>query len=477
MRKHLHTLFRASTLGLIIMGAVALARAGETAAAADSANHVYNVRDYGATADGTSLDTAAINKAIETCSRAGGGQVVLPPGRYLSGTIRLRSHVTFLLEAGATLAGTTNLALYEEPAATAVRRNKWEHALIVAEDAEDFGIFGPGTIDGRKVFDPTGEERMRGPHGINLLNCQGFTLRDVLIQDAANYAVLFRTTSDVEVHNVRIVGGWDGVHFRGTPTNWCRNVNIIGCQFYTGDDSVAGSYWHNTVIADCVVNSSCNGIRLIGPALHLIIKDCLFYGPGMRPHRTQSRTNMLSGIILQPGGWGRTEGLLDDVLLANNTMRDVTSPVTVFTKPGSQGGRITISGLDATGVYRSALSVESWAAEPLTNVVIRNARLEFTGGGVAANSPSLAVKVPATDARSLPVWGVYAHNVEQLTLEDIRLSLAKDDTRPVLGADQVDRLTIDNFKFPHVEGVTQLLVTTNVGKVILRETDLATEKR
>jgi hypothetical protein len=471
----LHTLFRAGTLGLTLTGLIMIARSAENAPAPIAGN-TCNVRDYGATGDGRTLDTAAINQAIESCSKAGGGRVVLPPGCYLSGTVRLRSHVTLLLEAGATLAGTTNLSLYDEPAVAPARRSKWEHALIVAEEAADFGICGPGTIDGRKVFDPTGEERMRGPHGINLLNCQGFALRDVWIQDAANYAVLFRTSSDVEVHNVRIVGGWDGVHFRGTAANWCRNVNIIGCQFYTGDDSVAGSYWNNTVIADCIVNSSCNGIRLIGPAQHLIVKSCLFYGPGMRPHRTQSRTNMLSGIILQPGGWDRTEGPLDDVLLANNVMRDVTSPITIHTKPGNRGGRITISGLDATGVYRAALSVESWADEPITNVVLRNARIEYTGGG-RAEQAAQPVRAPGADARALPVWGIYARNVDQLTVEDVRLNLVKDDSRPVIAADRVGRLTLDNFKFPHVDGVAQFMMTTNIGKLPLRETDLEPNKR
>ena len=66
-----------------------------------------------------------------------------------------------------------------------------------------------------------------------------------------------------------------------------------------------------------MINSSCNGIRLIGPATRLIIHDCLFYGPGQQPHRTSGekrRTNMLSGIILQPGAWDATRGPLDDVL-------------------------------------------------------------------------------------------------------------------------------------------------------------------
>src|SRR5262249_13342381 len=290
------------------------------------------------------LNTRAINDAFEACAAAGGGQVLVPPGRYLSGTIHLRSHSTFFLSAGAILVGTTNLDLYQQPAIPSylpeAKWGKWHRALIVGENLEDVTIAGQGIIDGNRVFDPTGEEHMRGPHTIVFVNCHGFSFRDISIVDAANYAIFFQASDDVEARDLKITGGWDGIHFRGAPNRWCHNVKIIGCQFYTGDDSIAGRYWDNTLISGCIVNSSCNGIRLIGPAIHLIVNDCLFYGPGQRAHRTGGRTNMLSGIILQPGAWDKTEGLLDQVLLANNTMQEVASPVTIWTKPANPVGRI-----------------------------------------------------------------------------------------------------------------------------------------
>lgn len=428
----------------------------------------FNILDYRMPADAANLDTSAINRAVEASAAGGGGQVLIPAGRYISGTIHLRSHVTLFLAAGATLVGTTNLSLYEPPAVPAfmpeAKWGKWHRGLLVCDGAEDVTICGQGTIDGHKVFDPTGEEHMRGPHTIIFADCRRFTIRDVSIVDAANYAIFFQASDDVEIRNVKITGGWDGVHFRGAPGRWCHNVNIINCQFYTGDDSIAGRYWDNTVISGCILNSSCNGIRLIGPATRLLVDRCLFYGPGQHPHRTGGRTNMLSGIILQPGAWDQTEGLLDDVLLSNNTMHDVASPVTIWTKPGNPVGRITLAGLTATGVYRSALSVESWSDAPITNVVIRNASIEFIGGG-KAEQPTQPVKGPGVDARPLPAWGIYARNIDQLTVEDVRLSLTTDDLRPVVFADSVQHLTLDNFKFPVVSGVAQPVVTTNVLKL------------
>jgi polygalacturonase len=439
-------------------------------------NHVFNVHDHGAVGDGVTLDTAAINGAVDACAKAGGGQVLFPPGRYVSGTVQLRSHVTLFLDAGAALIGTTNLAEYRQPTVPSfmpeARWGKWHRALILGENVEDVTITGQGVIDGNKVFDPTGEERMRGPHAIVFLNCRRFTIRDVSIVDAANYAIFFQISDDVDVRNVTITGGWDGVHFRGAPGHDCHNVTITGCRFYTGDDSIAGRYWDNTVIADCILNSSCNGIRLIGPANHLIIHNCLFYGPGVRPHRTSgpaNRRNMLSGINLQPGAWDKTQGLLDDVLIANNTMRDVASPLTLWSRPGNTVGRITVDDLRATGVYRSALCVEGWADTPMTNVVFRKVSVEFTGGGTAEQATQ-PIKGPGVDARPLPVWGFYARNIAQLTLEDVRLSLVKDDLRPAIRGDDVGQVNLDNVKFTRVDGVSEPVVTNHVGRIIVRDT-------
>lgn len=431
-----------------------------------------NIRAHGAKGDSTTPETAAIQKALDDCAVGGGGTVTFPPGRYVSGTIHLRSKVALWFEAGAILVGTTNLNDYRQPAVPdfmpEAKWGKWHRALLLGENIEDVTLAGPGLIDGNKVFDPTGEEKMRGPHTLVFVNSRRVTVRDVTFIDSANYAVFFQVSDDVEFRNVKFVGGWDGIHWRGAPERWCQNVNILGCQFFTGDDAIAGRYWNNTVIQDSLINSSCNGIRLIGPATRLTIANNLFRGPGEQPHRTsreKRRTNMLSGIILQPGAWDATRGPLDDVLLANNVMQHVASPVTLWTKPGNTVGNVTVSGLNATGVYRSAISVESWADEPITNVVLRNVQVEFAGGGTAAQAQQ-PVKGPGVDARSLPAWGLYARHVETLALEDVRFSLASDDLRPVVHAEQVRRLQLDGLKFTRVPGVKESIVTTNVGSLL-----------
>lgn len=458
----------------------AVAASEEPRQSTTSARPYFEVRDFGAVGDGRQLDSDAINRTIDACAAAGGGQVRFSPGRYLSGTVRLKSHVTLILEAGAVLLGTTNLNAYESfhpPAGTPEGRfrSTWHRALVLGEDLENVAIAGQGLIDGNKVFDPQGEERMRGPHTILLGNCRGVIFRDFSVQDAANYAIMLENCQHVQVRDLRITGGWDGVHFRGWPDRPCRDVTIVGCQFYTGDDAIAGRYWEHVLISDCIVNSSCNGIRLIGPATHLIIHDCLFYGPGVQPHRTSNRYNMLAGINLQPGAWDPTSGQLDDVLISDVTMHNVATPFLFTLKSGNTAGRITVNRAAATGVYRAACSVESWGDAPFTDVVFRDVSIEYEGGGML-DQARRAIRSPGVDARPLPAWGFYARKVTNLVLDNLRLSYLKDDLRPILIADSVGSLRLDAFKFEQPAKAAPALALTNVTTVHLRDTGVRVVK-
>jgi hypothetical protein len=378
--------------------------------------------------------------------------------------------VILKLDAGARLEGTTDLEKYRnfkppEDMPESRFRSRWHRALLLGIGVEDIAILGPGIIDGNKVFDPEGEERMRGPHTIIIGESREVTIRDVDIVDSANYAILILLSSQVSVRRVQCTGGWDGVHFRGWKDRPCRDLSIIGCQFFTGDDAIAGRYVENLLISDCVVNSSCNGIRIIGPVKAMIVHDCLFYGPGVHPHRTQSRHNMLSGIILQPGGWDACEGAVDDVLISDVTMKDVKSPVTIYLKrPGNTADGIVVSRLSATGVYQAAASVESWTDTPVGRVVFRDVDIEYAGGESAGDGRNPARK-PGVDARSLPAWGFFARNAGEVILEDVRLGSRKPDRRPVLIAEDVGRLVLDHLRFQRVAGVEQPLVFKNVESV------------
>jgi hypothetical protein len=438
-----------------------------SAMAADNAT--FNVRDRGAKGDGKALDTAAINQAIEACSAAGGGQVLFPAGKYLTGTVQLKSNVTLMLDAGSEIIGTTELDQYRNfapPADTPLAdRLRWHRALILGEGVENVTITGRGVIDGNKVSDPRGEEGMRGPHAVLFGNSQHVTIRDVSIRDAGNYAVMLELTSHVELRGVKITGGWDGVHFRGWKDDPCRDVHITDCELYTGDDCIAGWYWEDTLIDHCVINSSCNGIRLIGPANKLIIHDCLFFGPGRYEHRTsreKHRTNMLAALCLQPGAWGSTEGSVDGVHISDVVAHYVATPLHLAAAKRNIVGNVTIDRLSATGAYRAAASIESWGDEPVKHVSLRDVSMTFVPGSREAQDTKTANK-PGVDARPLPAWGLYARNVNALELDNVHLRLDGDDRRPAVIAEGVHRLDLDRLQFP--SGLHEPLVFKDVAEV------------
>jgi len=246
------------------------------------------------------------------------------------------------------------------------------------------------------------------------------SIRGISFVNAANYAILFKHANQVEVRDVTISGGWDGVHFRGTADRNCKRISIVGCRFFTGDDAIAGCYAEDLVIRNCELNSSCNGIRIIGPLSRTIIQNCLFYGPGVHPFRTTNRSNMLAGIMIQPGGWGPCEGPLEDMLVADITMRDVAAPLSLWVKrPGNTVQNIIVSRLSAFGVYRASASLESWVDEPIRDIEFRDVVFQYVDG--KEGEPPTVAQPPNVDTRALPAWGFYARNVENLRFVDVDL--------------------------------------------------------
>ena len=150
-----------------------------------------NVRDYGAKGDGATRDTAAIQAAIDAAEKQGGGEVHIPPGRYISGTIRLKNNVTLYLEkAGATLAESPDNAdfdKYEELPFKSVSDEEttyFHYGLVTADSVHNIGIVGQGTIDGNRTH-------RHGPKTIALKMCQYVTIQGITVENSPNYSVSF----------------------------------------------------------------------------------------------------------------------------------------------------------------------------------------------------------------------------------------------------------------------------------------------
>ena len=320
-------------------------------------SHATPVTRYGVKADGKTINTRAFNKAVEKTPE--GDTLVVPAGKYITGTIRLKSHITIVLEAGAEIIANTDIEDYDhyrptkdmtryDTGANSVNANltgdaRWTKALILGQNIEDVTITGEGLIDGQHIEDPLGEESMRGPHTIIFAESRNIRLQNIRLRRASNYAVLCFEVADSEFRHLDIEEGWDGIHIRGG-----KNILIADCDIKTGDDALAGGYWNNMTISGCRLNSSCNGIRMIEPSTNLTIADCHIYGPGKFAHRTsreQKRTSTIYGIVLEPGAWGDAPGHTENVVIRNVTIDNLLSPIVY-----SMGEDNTCSGLLIDGV-------------------------------------------------------------------------------------------------------------------------------
>jgi hypothetical protein len=405
----------------------------------------FNVKNFGAAGDGQRTDTEAINKAIQAASDSGGGTVLVPAGTYVSGTIRLQNNVTLWIDAGATILGTRNLADYHWPEGG----REWDGSIILANGVHNVALMGRGTINGQNLNNPRGEEHIRGPHAVLFNNSKEIVVRDITIRDAGNYSLIFRSCERVTVDNFTAYNGYDGINMHDV-----RLATISNSKLYTGDDSLAGAYWENVTVTNCILNSSCNAIRVGGR--NVLINNTLIYGPGQYAHRLGFRTNTESGFQILPHSAGRggsssrlvTPGPVDNMVLSNITMINVRSPVFVafgadapYSGNNLGVGRIVIENLTAINCGRTPFYVAGPREKPAKSIILRNARITFVGGVKDEESNGQGF----SPYSMIQAYGVYGRNVESLELHDVRVDYVDKDRRPALFGENIGTLELDRF--------------------------------
>ncbi|HPI73382.1 MAG TPA: glycosyl hydrolase family 28 protein [bacterium] len=236
-----------------------------------SAQTAYNVRDYGAQADGTTLTTKAIQAAIDACHQNGGGQVVFPAGQYLSGTIVLKDNVYLALNGGATLLGSKNIADYEPK------------YLVFARDAKNIGLLGPGLINGQGDAFWRDKERpyIRPERTIELERCNNVLIRDLQIRNSAAFNIALEECDRVTIAGVSIVNDRNAPNTDGIDPISSSNVFISDCYIETGDDAICpkshgtAKPCENLVVANCVLISDDSAIKC-GTRSDGAIRHCSF---------------------------------------------------------------------------------------------------------------------------------------------------------------------------------------------------------
>ena len=266
-----------------LLGPYAMLAAGKPE---QSNDHTYDVMLLGAKGDGRSKDTVAIQRAIDSCTRSGGGAVVLRSGKtFVSGTLTLKPHVELHIEKGAVLRASGDRDDFRALG-----------SLLFAEGAEDVSISGPGTIDGNfhafmteridggyKVlqpflgpFDPLyGPENRNPPDGrprvILLVNCKGALLRDFRIRDAPTWTIHPIGCENLHISGLTIRNDSEVPNNDGIDIDHCRNVRIENCDISAGDDCIVlkssrnfmeYGTCENVVVSNCVLSSRSAGIKI-----------------------------------------------------------------------------------------------------------------------------------------------------------------------------------------------------------------------
>ena len=232
----------------------------------------FNVRDFGARGDKKTNDSRFIQAAIDECHRKGGGIVSLPPGDYLSGMIRLRSHVTFRLENGATLWASPREEDYVRSAHVG-RGVKVIYYLLVAEDQEHIALEGDGVIHGtgrRDLLRRVGTSDTMPPFQIGTLflqRCRRVSVRDLSFRYSACWTLHFLRCEEVFVNAVSIVNNYFRTVTDGIDVVSCRDVHIANCHISTGDDSIClksrdGYPCRHVVVSNCTLESIATAIKL-----------------------------------------------------------------------------------------------------------------------------------------------------------------------------------------------------------------------
>jgi polygalacturonase len=455
------------------MAASAPAKGASTAIA-----NGFNVRSFGATGDGKTLDSPAINRAIEAASVAGGGTVYFPAGTYASFSIRLKSHITLYLDQGAVILAETTphegLATggYDpaEPQGAwepyqDYGHNHWHNSLIWGEDIHNIAIEGPGLIWGKglsrgwdnELALPDSNKPGVGNKSIALKNCHNVILRDFSILQGGWFGILATGVDNMTIDNLIIDTNRDGMDI-----DCCKNVRVSNCTVNSPWDdgicpksSFALGYARVTedlTITNCMVTGGYELGSVLDGTGKVLESGPQNYRTGRIKCGTESNGGFRN-ITISNCVFDRSHGFIlesedgavcEDITLTNIAMRNtVGSPIFIRLGSRMRGPkdakvgyirRLLINNIASSGGTILPAIISGIPNYPIEDVKISNVYLHQIGG---AGAELAALQPPENEAKypdpemfgDIPATGFFLRHIRNLEITNVEIATENPDPR------------------------------------------------
>lgn len=431
---------------------------------------MYNVRDYGATGDGRTLDSPAINRAIQEAAAKGGGQVVVPAGTYLCGSIRLDNHIDLHLSAGATiLAAPGSLKAYDEsesfggfPEYQDGGHTYFHNSLIWAEGKHHVSITGQGMIDGEgltrmdteRAGNVQGGSIGTGDKAIALKLCRNILIRDITIYRGGHFAIIVTGCEIGTIDNVTVDTNRDGIDI-----DCCKYLNVTNCKVNTPHD-------------DAIVLKSSYALKRAVTTEHIMVTGCLVTGYKLGTFLDGTyqpeQVNWVCGRIKlgteSNGGYRNIaianctcmwssglafeevdQGRMENITVTNISMSHVHHyPIYITTGCRNRGPKEVEEPSSARDIFISnvvaddcdslaGIIITGMEGTPIRNVSLSDIFIQYRGGGKQTTAPYREQGTNYPEPRwagPSPAYGLFARHVDGLRLRNVHFELQRPDERP-----------------------------------------------
>lgn len=434
-------------------------------------NSVCNVRDYGARGDGSTLETAAIQRAIDACAVAG-GTVLLPPGRYLSGTLFMRSDVTLHISKGAILLGSTTIRDFPpiRPALRSYADNYSDKSLIYGENLERIAITGEGIIDGQGgLYERKISPLNLRPMILRFITCRGVCVENVTLQNSPMFLQWYLGCEQLRIRGVR---GFNHCNYQNDflDIDGCSEVIVQDCVGDSDDDGItlkssSDRLCQNIAISNCVISTMCSALKFgtesNGGFRNIAVSNLVISRSEQDDFRQKHKPG-LAGIALACVDGGQ----LDGVTVSNVAMRGCYTPL--FLRLGNRGRpymqdmpklpvgsfrNVNINNILAVGAEEFASSITGIPGHPIENVSLSNINITCRGGG---SGQDCTIDVPEKIERypdchkfgNLPAYGFFCRHVHGLTFDNVRVSTELPDGRHGFYGEDLEDFSFERVSFP-----------------------------